>query len=133
MAMARELFKHLFKKPATLKYPFEKRESFRGLRGRPVWDMKLCVGCELCSQICPAGAVEMIGKGLEAEIKLYVDRCIFCAQCAEDCPVGAISMTEEYELANYDRGGMVVEFKRAESRKANPKNGKEKPGAHSVQ
>lgn len=54
----------------------------------------------------------MVGKGPEAEITYYMDQCMFCAQCVEDCPVNAISMTEEYELADYDRAGMIIEFKR---------------------
>jgi len=59
--------------------------------------------CGLCSSVCPSGAIEMIGKGLEAEIKHYVGRCMFCGQCAEICPENAIRMSEEYELADFDR------------------------------
>jgi len=40
---------------------------------------------------------------LEAEINHYVDRCMFCGQCAEICPENAIRMSEEYELADFDR------------------------------
>ena len=54
----------------------------------------------------------MIGKGMEAEIKHYVDRCMFCGQCAESCPRNAITMTDEFELANYSREKMVYEYKR---------------------
>lgn len=120
--MTRELFKHLLKKPATLRYPFEKRVPFKDVRGRPVWDISKCVGCGICSRVCPARAIEMVGKEMEAEIKHYVDRCIFCAQCVEDCPEEAISMTEEYELAGDDRAGMVIEFKRVKSTKEKSKN-----------
>ncbi|MHA2315627.1 MAG: 4Fe-4S binding protein [Candidatus Hermodarchaeia archaeon] len=112
--MVRELLKHLLKRPATLKYPFEKRALFKGLRGRPVWDMKRCTGCKLCYRDCPSGAIEMIGKGPEAEFKHHLDRCLFCGQCEEVCPVNAITMTEQYELTSYDRLGMIIEFKREE-------------------
>jgi hypothetical protein len=50
LVMTQELLKHLSKKPATLRYPFEKRELFKDMRGRPVWNMKLCVGCGLCGK-----------------------------------------------------------------------------------
>lgn len=110
--MVRELLKHVFKKPATLRYPSEKRKPIKGMRGRPIWDIERCVGCELCFRDCPSGAIEMIGKGSEAEFKHYLDRCIFCGWCEEVCPTDAITMTEEYELAGYDRAEMIIEFKR---------------------
>lgn len=110
--MAKELLKHLFKKPATLKYPFEKKQPHKGLRGRPTLDLKLCVGCGLCHQDCPSGAIEMISKGLQAEFKLYLGRCIFCGQCAEVCPRKAIAMTQEYELDSYGQDELIIEFKR---------------------
>ena len=112
MAMVRELLRHLLKRPATLKYPFEKTPLPKGLRGRLTLDLRLCIGCGLCYQDCPSGAIEMIGTGTEAEFKYHLDRCLFCGKCEEDCPRKAIMMTEEYELACYDRAGMVIEFKR---------------------
>jgi len=69
LAMVKELLRHIFRKPVTLKYPFEKRRPTEGMRGRPVWDMERCVGCELCFRDCPSGAIEMTGKGSEAEFK----------------------------------------------------------------
>ena len=112
MSLLKEALKQLFKKPATLRYPFEKATPPEGLRGRPVWDMVKCVGCGLCSRVCPSRAIEMIGKGFKAEIKHYVDRCMFCGQCAESCPRNAITMTSEYELTGYTRSEMIHEYKR---------------------
>lgn len=110
--MVKELLRHLLKKPVTLKYPFEKTPPPKDLRGRPVLDLRRCTGCGLCYRDCPSGAIEMIGTGSEAEFRHYLDRCLFCGQCEENCPQNAITMTEEYELASYERAGMVIEFKR---------------------
>ena len=110
--MVKELLKHIFRKPVTLKYPFEKRRPTEGMRGRPIWDMERCVGCERCFRDCPSGAIQMTGKGSEAEFKHYLDRCIFCGRCEDVCPVNAITMTEDYELASDNRAEMIIEFKR---------------------
>ena len=112
MAMVKELLRNLFKKPATSKYPFEKKLPFKGFRGRPIWDMTRCTGCRLCYLDCPSGAIEINGKGLKAEFKHHLDRCLFCGQCEEVCPVNAITMTTEYELASFKRSEMIFEFKR---------------------
>jgi len=114
LAMVKELLKHLLRRSATLQYPFEKRAPFKGFRGRPIWDMKRCIGCKRCCRDCPSEAIEMIGKGSEAELEHHLDRCLFCGQCEEVCPVNAITLTEEYELASYNRAGMIIEFKREE-------------------
>jgi len=112
LSLIREALAQLFRKPATLKYPVERMTVPEECRGRPVRDMRKCVGCGLCSRLCPSGAIEMIGRGLQSEIKHYVDRCMFCGQCAESCPRNAITMTAEYELAGFNRSRMLYEYKR---------------------
>jgi len=112
IGLIKEALAQLFHRPATLRYPFEKAPVPEDFRGRPVWDMTRCIGCGLCSRVCPSEAIEMIGMGVQAEIKHHVDRCIFCGQCAESCPRKAITMTQEYELAGFDRKKMIYEFHR---------------------
>ena len=112
--MILELLKHVYKRPATLRYPFEKQSPFKGFRGRPLWDMKQCTGCGLCPNVCLSEAIEVIGKVRETKVTHYLDRCLFCGQCEEVCPVNAITMSEEYEFASYNRAEMIIDFKREE-------------------
>ena len=108
-----ELLRHLFKKPATVKYPFEKLKVPKDFRGTPVYDSNLCNGCKLCIMDCPAEAIEII-RISETEKKfkmlLHNDRCIHCAQCADSCPKNAISMNMEFELAVFDRHKLKIEY-----------------------
>lgn len=112
MAMERELLRNLRKKVATEKYPFVKERPPEGLRGKLIIDMAKCIGCGLCVFDCPAGAIEMTGKGPAAELKVYLDRCHFCGQCAESCPSKCIVYSTEFELANFDKKNLTIEFKR---------------------
>lgn len=117
MAMERELLRHVPKKPITLVYPFKKRVIPEGSRGKHVWFAEKCIGCGLCEKDCPAFAIEMIGRGLTAELKVYLDRCVYCGQCEEICPTDAIKLTKEYEFSDYGRDKLVLEFKRPASQK----------------
>ncbi len=118
MSFAKEAFKQLFRKAATREYPFEKVSLPPGFRGRPIWDLKKCIGCGLCQSTCPTAAIELVGKGVTAEIKYHLDRCVFCAQCEEICPRAAITMSNEFELAGFDRSSMLYWYKREAQSKA---------------
>ncbi len=80
-----ELVKHLFRKPATVKYPFEKLPVPEGFRGTPFLHPEKCIVCRICVMDCPAEAIE--------EGEPYVineEKCTECGNCAEVCPVEAI-------------------------------------------
>ncbi|MGA2478839.1 MAG: 4Fe-4S binding protein [Spirochaetia bacterium] len=101
----------LFKKPATMRYPFEKFRMPKDFRGQPKFKSELCTGCRLCIRDCPSQAITItkIGeKKFEASIDL--GKCVYCAQCAETCPRKVIDITTEFELTQLERGKLKVTF-----------------------
>jgi len=98
----------LLKAPITERYPFERREAPDDLRGRLVWNQENCTGCGLCTQDCPAQALEMIVLDRKAKrfvMRYHVDRCTFCAQCLASCRQEGLSMNHaDWELAGLSRG-----------------------------
>lgn len=48
-----------------------------------------CVGCSLCTKVCPHGVFTMADK--KASI-VDRDRCMECGACALNCPVDAITV-----------------------------------------
>ncbi|NJE10085.1 NADH-quinone oxidoreductase subunit NuoI [Thermococcus sp. MAR1] len=96
--------KYLFKRPVTIKIPFEKIEPAPKYRGFHTLNWKTCVGCNFCGQICPARAIEMTWIEVDGKMekrphpKVDYGRCTFCQFCVDVCPTGALGFTENYYL-----------------------------------
>jgi ech hydrogenase subunit F len=88
------ILKNLFTKPATRKYPFEKRANMKNSRGAITFDQAKCDHCGDCERICPAGAIEVLEK--EKKINYDPFRCIYCWVCVEHCLQKAIKADEQY-------------------------------------
>ncbi|MEM0314117.1 MAG: FAD-dependent oxidoreductase [Candidatus Bathyarchaeia archaeon] len=56
---------------------------------KAVVDEGKCVGCNVCSVICPAGAIKKNDRGIA---QVNEDLCKGCGLCAARCPEGAITM-----------------------------------------
>ena len=60
-------------------------------QAKPVIDEEACTGCGTCVDVCPEGALELVGD--KAKLA-YPDKCTGCGTCEEECPVGAITLEE---------------------------------------
>lgn len=120
----RMTFKHLFRKPITFNYPNQKRHQsirFRGVHRLQRYEdgKERCVGCGLCSVVCPSDAIyleaaentpdNMVSHGERHASYYQIDmlRCIFCGFCEEACPEDAIVMGPNWEAASSNREDFI--------------------------
>ncbi len=103
-------FDHLRRRPITVQYPYEKLIPSERYRGRIHYEFDKCIACEVCVRVCPINlpVVDWVmnKQTKKKELRNYsIDFgvCIFCGNCVEYCPTNCLSMTEEYELASFDR------------------------------
>lgn len=94
LEMFKNVFKNLFKKPATLRYPFERRAPVPDYRGRFELIPSECILCTLCEQGCPADAISIDKATKHYELDLL--KCVNCGYCVERCPKDCIELKWEY-------------------------------------
>ncbi|MGE9516712.1 MAG: 4Fe-4S binding protein [Solitalea-like symbiont of Tyrophagus putrescentiae] len=98
---------------ATLCYPKEKPEIPDNGRYELYVYINDCIGCDLCSRICPVDCIDIethkaddvIGYTSDGSKKrLYIDKfdlnmakCMFCGLCTIVCPTECIIMTKNYD------------------------------------
>jgi len=105
----------LFKKPKTLRYPFELKEPAQRYRGFHLNDWEKCTGCGNCADICPNEAIDML-KIAELKSKpgatnerpqIDYGRCCFCGLCVDICPPGSLRLSRDYFHIHFDTGTFV--------------------------
>lgn len=113
---------YLVGKPVTLQYPEVKPEVPPGARGLHKFIEEQCMSCQQCNKVCPVDCIslEFVGRGKDSMVTKYdidYQRCLFCNLCCEVCPTEAVVMTENWDLASYDREGCVAHLARPKSEK----------------
>lgn len=53
------------------------------------YEAQLCIGCGLCSEVCPHGVFGLDGG---VAVLLRPDDCMECGACQLNCPTGAIKV-----------------------------------------
>ena len=106
--------RYMFKKKATLNYPYEKGPLSPRFRGelalrRYATGEERCIACKLCEAICPAQAITIEaepradGSRRTTRYDLDMTKCIYCGFCQEACPVDAIVEGPNFEYATETR------------------------------
>jgi formate hydrogenlyase subunit 6/NADH:ubiquinone oxidoreductase subunit I len=112
--MFTDIWRSIWQRPVTQKYPFERQEAPTRLRGKLHWDPEKCTGCGLCSKDCPADAIELITidkKEKRFVMKYHMDRCTYCAQCIESCRFNCLNLSnEEWELAATNKEAFTIYY-----------------------
>lgn len=115
--------KYLFKRKATVNYPFEKNPLSPRFRGehalrRYANGEERCIACKLCEAVCPAQAITIEAEpredGSRRTTRYDIDmvKCIYCGFCEEACPVDAIVEGPNFEFATETREELYYDKER---------------------
>jgi len=104
----------------TEQYPAERPKVAERFRGAPRLNINpengetLCIACNLCALACPETLIVVGSERNEQtrrkELTTFTydtSRCMFCGLCEDACPVDALELTQDFELASYNREGQV--------------------------
>jgi len=103
------VWRNLFKKPFTERYPFKPAKTYPTTRAKLIFHQDRCIHCSLCARVCPTQACQFNKKtkwpGFDRNI------CIGCDQCVQACPKQAIELTADFHMAATDKNSNKVTAK----------------------
>ena len=102
------ILRNLFRKPMTLKFPYESLPQVEGYRGRHSLDLATCRGCFICSMLCPNKAIWPVEFKGRTYPQVHLGKCCFCQLCEEYCPTGAMKLTIHSMIVTMDRESALL-------------------------
>ena len=71
--------------------------------GRLRMDAEKCSGCEICSNLCPTGAISADNRGTPKLFYFVGSSCTNCSLCKEACPEAAVDFEDSLNLQDLVR------------------------------
>ena len=105
----------LFKKPETVRYPFEKKPAPPGLKGHVGIDESACILCGMCQRTCPSDAIVVEKPQRVWSIDPF--RCVQCSSCVRACPKSCLTMLPSYPTPTPSQSCVIVYIPEAEKGK----------------
>ena len=109
-----KIFRNLFSKRMTVRFPHESIPIPDGYRGEQEYDIDKCISCGLCERICPNRAIEMVDAPEDHKEdypkrypRIDLGKCCFCGLCQDICPTGAITLSKNFFLSTFDKSTTI--------------------------
>lgn len=119
----RRIIGNLFRKPATVGYPYEPAEYPERMRGHVEIEIETCITCGLCARSCPSQAIQVDRKAGTWTISRF--DCVQCGCCVLVCPKKCLRMEKGYTEPDVEKKSDM--FTKPKEEKAGVEPGGERP------
>lgn len=119
---AGRVLKNLFRKPATVQYPFQPVEYPERMRGHVEIKIEDCICCGLCVRSCPSQAITVDRKAGTWMIERF--DCVQCGSCVLACPKKCLTMEKGYTEPDITKTSETFTKPKEEEKPAEASGGK---------